>query len=147
VRLVERRDEDTLYVAIGARNRRRLVLRLRLTCMPLRNRRRRGRWLAQWRSGHASISNLLLLLLLYGELRLLLEMELSKLDLLLLPSMMCQLLLLLPYMLVSGHGSLLMVLWHLLTLLLWRYHCTLWRTVLLYLIVVYLGASKGLGTM
>ena len=87
-----------------------------------------------------------MLLLLCGELRLLLEMKLSKLDLLLLPSMMRQLLLLLPNVLVSCHGSLLMVLWQQLKIVLRRYHRALWRTMLLYLIVMYLGASKGLGT-
>jgi hypothetical protein len=89
---------------------------------------------------------LLLLLLLCGELSLLLEMELSKLNLLLLPSVMRQLLFLLLYMLVSCHRSLLMVLRHLLMLVLRRYHRALWWAMLLYLIVVNLRASKGLRT-
>ena len=111
--------------------------------MPLRNRRCRWRDLAQERSGSASISSLLLLLLLCRELSLLLEMELSELKLLLLPPVLRQLVLLLPYMLVSCQSSLLVALWHLMLVLRWN-HCSLRRTMLLYLAIVYLRAPESL---
>ena len=100
--------------------------------------------MAKKRHGNTSISSLLLLLL-CGELSLLLEMKLSKLHLLLLPSVVRQLQLLLPDVLISRHCSLLMIRWNLLAFVLRRNHCALRGTVLLYLIIMYLRAPEGLG--